>query len=200
MKKGNSEFKTEGAEFRHTRQMRIRDVSPRGPAKLNKGRTPIAVAPPARRRCAAAPPARPLGGLDSATRDLNLDASEVRVLLELGYLVGFNIAVAKGGLRRRARRAEWRLLTRSVEQYRALRTKQRCKLEWAEIVRLLFPHDGPALRGTEVRHLLNCDHGHVENLARAGHLRVLRHSRPGPGGSCTISRASLENFLRERMG
>jgi len=51
---------------------------------------------------------RPLGDTITAMRDLDMNAEEVRSLVQLGYLIGFNIAVSD------ASKMELRILTRSV--------------------------------------------------------------------------------------
>lgn len=146
---------------------------------------------------------RPMGDVNTAMRDLNLDSDEVRLLVQMGYLVAFNIACDRRpatSLRaRRRRKSELRVLTRSIEQYRMLKTKRICKLPWPQIFRLIVPHQKFVLKGTEVQCALNCDRGHVENLIATKHLVALEKTKPGPGGSCTICRTSLENFLKSRL-
>ncbi len=135
---------------------------------------------------------RPLGDTITAMRDLDMNAEEVRSLVQLGYLIGFNIAVSD------LSKAELRILTRSVEHFRTLKHKRVCDMEWAQIFRLIVPHQKPIVTGLEVQRGLNCDRGHVENLVIAGHLTALKKSAPGPGGSWTISRASFEAFMKGR--
>jgi hypothetical protein len=146
---------------------------------------------------------RPLGDVNTAMRDLNLDSDEVRMLVQLGYLVAFNIACPRrsapsGACPRRAK-AELRVLTRSIEEYRSRRTKHVCKLPWRQIFKLILPQSKLALKGTEIQRALNCDHGHVKNLIATRHLVALDKPRPGPGGSWIICRASLEKFLKSRL-
>ena len=136
---------------------------------------------------------RPLGDTLTAMRDLDMSAEEVRSLVQLGYLIGFNIAVATDT------KAELRILTRSVEQFRTFKTKRVCEMEWPQIFRLIVPHQKPIVTGLEVQRGLNCDRGHVENLVLARHLTALKKSAPGPGGSWTLDRASFETFLKARM-
>ena len=165
---------------------------------------------------------RPLGSLNSAMRDLNMDAGEVRVLVELGYLVAFNIAVRSGAEQvretrpvcargtgpgpyawvppgRRRCKSELRILTRSLELYRLLKTKRVCDLEWPQIFRLIVAHERPVVKGTEIQRILNCDRGHVANLVRADQLKALRKSRRGCAGTWGISRESFEQFLKKRL-
>jgi hypothetical protein len=142
---------------------------------------------------------RPLGDTITAMRDLDMNAEEVRSLVQLGYLIGFDIACGGAHGVTRPTKMELRILTRSVEQFRLLRRKRVCEMEWPQIFRLIVPHQKPVVTGLEVQRGLNCDRGHVENLVLAGHLTALKKSAPGPGGTWTICRASYENFLKERM-
>ena len=147
---------------------------------------------------------RPLGDVNTAMRDLNLDSEEVRMLVQLGYLVAFNIAcdwrsrkAASAG--RRRGKSELRVLTRSIEDYRALESKRVCRYEWPQLFHLIVPDRKWAIEGKEIQRALNCDHGHVKNLIAAKQLVVVEKGRPGPGGSPTICRASLERFLKSRL-
>lgn len=135
---------------------------------------------------------RPLGDTITAMRDLDMNAEEVRSLVQIGYLIGFNIAVSN------ASKMELRILTRSVEHFRTLKHKRVCDMEWSQIFRLIVPHQKPIVTGLEVQRGLNCDRGHVENLVIAGHLTALKKSAPGPGGSWVVTTASYEKFLKTR--
>jgi hypothetical protein len=142
---------------------------------------------PAHRR--ASP--RPLGDLNTAMRDLNMDANEVRVLLDVGKLVGFNVAVRQGG------KAILRVLMRSVEHY--LETGAALPLTWQEIVRVIIPSRKPFVRGVEMRQALNCDKGHIQNLILANRLVCIKKAGPGPNGSPLVTRDSFEAFIKARM-
>lgn len=139
---------------------------------------------------------RPLSSIQTVLRDLGefkIDAPHVRELVESGFLIGFNIAVSGDG------KSEVRLLTKSIDHFRDCRGRKRHDLEWAQIFRLIVPHQKPVLTGLEIRRALICDRGHVENLILAGCLVSLKKSQPGPGGSWTVSRASFEAFMKGRM-
>lgn len=136
---------------------------------------------------------RPLGDVLTAMRDLDLTAAEVRALVELGYLAAFNIAVATDS------KAELRILTRSIDHYRSLKKKRVFEMPWAQLFRLIVPHGKPVVTGLEIQRGLNCDRGHVENLVLAECLKALQESKPGPGGSWTISRDSFEAFMKGRL-
>ena len=139
---------------------------------------------------------RPLSDIKTVLRDLgefDIDAEQVRNLLELRVLIGFNIAPDDLG------RGELRVLTKSIEFFRATGGKKYHELEWEKIFRLVVPHKKPVVTGLEIRRAMLCDRGHVENLVNAGQLVALKKSQPGPGGSWTISRESFENFLKGRM-
>jgi hypothetical protein len=134
---------------------------------------------------------RPLGDLNAAMRDLDAAAAEVQALLDVGKLTGFNISLRPGG------RAAIRVLTASLEHY--WQTGRALSLEWREVMKLLLPGDRPFVPGMEIQRSLNCDASHVTAMIRAGHLRTVRGSRCGWGGSPMVTRASLEAFLMKRL-
>jgi hypothetical protein len=139
---------------------------------------------------------RPLSDVKTVLRDLGefeIDAPTVRELVELRVLIGFNIAVDDKG------RCELRVLTKSIDFFRATGGKKYHELEWEKIFRLVVPHKKPVITGLEIRRGLLCDKTHVQHLFDVGLLVVLKKSQRGPGGSWTTSRASYEKFLRDRM-
>lgn len=139
---------------------------------------------------------RPLSDVKTVLRDLgefDIDAEQVRALAEQRVLIGFNIATDDLG------RCELRVLTKSIEFFRATGGKKYHELEWPQIFRLVVPHKKPIVTGLELRRALICDRGHIENLILGRKLVALKKSQPGPGGSWTISRESFENFLKGRM-
>ena len=138
---------------------------------------------------------RPLSDVKTVLRDLgefNIDADQVRELCELGVFISFDIAVDLDS------RCEMRVLTKSIDFFRATGGKKYHELEWPQIFRLVVPHRKPVVTGLEIRRALICDRGHVENLINAGELTALKKSQPGPGGSWAVSRDSFENFLKAR--
>lgn len=139
---------------------------------------------------------RPLSDVKTVLRDLGefeIDAAQVRELAEQGVLIGFNIGVSSTG------KCDLRVLTKSIEFFRATGGRKYHELEWPQIFRLVVPHKKPVVTGLEVRRAMVCDRGHIENLINAGQLTALKRSQSGPGGSWTISRESFENFLKGRM-
>ena len=136
---------------------------------------------------------RPTGCLNTAMRDLDKSADAIRALLDAGQLIGFNIAVSRAG------RAEWRILTRSIEHYRATGGIKPLILEWPEVFQLILPCPQHFVAGVAIQRGLNCDRSQVQNLIAAGALAIARGARPGPGGSPIITRASYEAFLLERL-
>jgi hypothetical protein len=134
-----------------------------------------------------------MGDVNSVMRDLDLSGDKVRALLDQGNLISFNISANKSG------RAGLRVLTKSVEHFRATGGKKPLVLDWPEIFRLILDHDKLFVRGMEIQRALNCDRGHVENLILAGHLVSSKKARPGPGGSPIVTRASFEAFLKGRL-
>ena len=139
---------------------------------------------------------RPLSDVKTVLRDLgefDIDADCVRAMTEQRILIGFNIAVDDLG------KCELRVLTKSIEFFRATKGKKYHELEWPQIFRQIVPHQKPIVTGLEIRRALLCDRGHVENLIHGKRLVALKASAPGPGGSWTISRESFETFLKSRM-
>jgi len=139
---------------------------------------------------------RPVSDVKTVLRDLgefDIDVQQIRELVESRFLIGFNIAVDDLG------KCELRVLTKSIEFFRATGGNKYHELEWDKIFRLVVPHKKPVVTGLEIRRALLCDRGHVENLILAGQLVALKKSQPGPGGTWTISRESFEKFLQGRM-
>jgi hypothetical protein len=140
---------------------------------------------------------RPLGDLNSARRDLNLEQGEILFLLSQRRLIGFNIAVKTEG------RAELRILTRSLEHFRETGGQANPEREWPQILRLIFPTLAGPLRpelvtGLELQRSLNCSRAHVENLA-ARHFEILRPARKGRGHTPGFRAGSVERWLQSRM-
>jgi hypothetical protein len=145
---------------------------------------------------------RPLLGVNGAMSELGLNAEEVDEQIDLGGVIAFNIAVALSGKR------EVRFLRASLVNCRARLEKPKATLvhfTWPEILRLVLPHYKPFLNGTELDAALNCDPDHRLNLLRARELSALRtpHSalgwRPGRNGAPSITRESVEQFLKRRQ-
>ncbi len=144
---------------------------------------------------------RPLSDIQTVPRDLgefDIDADAIYNLCELRVLIGFNIATdgAEG------KRREVRVLTKSIVHFRQGANRQRVQyhdLEWPKIFRQIIPHQKPIVTGLEFRRAMICDRGHIENLHLAGHLVALKKSQPGPGGTWTFSRDSVEAFLKGRQ-
>ena len=139
---------------------------------------------------------RPLSDVKTVLRDLgefDIDAEQIRALVEQRVLIGFNIAVDDLG------RCELRVLTKSIEFFRATNGRKYHELEWEKIFRLVVPHKKPVLTGLEIRRALICDRGHVENLILNRQLTAVKKAQCGPGGSWVISRESYEAFLKGRM-
>jgi len=135
----------------------------------------------------------PMGDLITARKDTGYDADEIRALIQLGYLIGFNIAVSLEG------KSELRILSKSIEHFKTFKTPRVCEMPWPKIFKQIIPHQKPFVTGKDVQRGLNCDRGHVENLVLAQHLKALKKSAPGPGGSWTLDRASFETFLKGRL-
>jgi hypothetical protein len=142
------------------------------------------------------PKFRPVSDVKTVLRDLgefDMDAATVQLLWQSRFLIGFNIGVSDTG------KCELRILTKSIEFFRATGGKKYHDMDWATICRLILPHKKPVVTGLEIQRSILCDRGHVENLILAGHLKALKKSQPGPGGSWTVCRESYEKFLQGRL-
>jgi hypothetical protein len=134
---------------------------------------------------------RPLGSVNAAMRDLDLDVEHVWALLDEGFLIGFNISFST--------MRELRILTTSIEHHLASPVK--LQLSWLEIIRLILPrnkHFSQTLSGVEIKRCLNCDQSTVANIIKAGLLVSVKEARPGRSGSPMVTRESFETFLRSR--
>lgn len=141
---------------------------------------------------------RPLADMEGVKWALDISSEEVEGLIDVGNLVAFNIAVVNESGRR-----EFRFLTRSIEHYRAALGMRRLDLSWAQIFRLIVPHEKPVIVGTEIDAALNCDPDHRLNLIRAGLLNTVASGaaawRRGRNGAPIVTRESFERFLKGRM-
>lgn len=146
------------------------------------------------------PTPRPLGDVTTAMRDLRLPARGhlenpgiIDLIDDYQALVSFNIAVDARGARR-----ELRILTRSIEHYKATQGFRPLNLSWDQIVKLILPHDKPALTAVEAAGVLVCKT--VMPLVETKQLLTVRGTdwQRGPGGSASITRESFIAFLLKR--
>jgi hypothetical protein len=150
---------------------------------------------------------RPLADTDCLKWALDVSAEDIEQLIDLGYLVVFDISVAmESRSPLMSHRRELRFLTRSIEHYRLTLGMRRMDLTWPQIAQLILPPDKKALAGVEIDSVLSCDPNHRLNLIRAGELepprgrgkfREIPWSR-GRNCGAKVTRESLEEFLRRR--
>jgi hypothetical protein len=149
---------------------------------------------------------RPLADADCVKWALDVSAEDIEQLIDLGYLVVFDISVAlESRTPLMSHRRELRFLTRSIEHYRFTLGMRRLELTWPQIAQLILPPEKKSFTGIELDAALNCDPNHRLNLIRAGELdlpdRMKRKKNPwGRGRNCgpVVTRESLEDFLRRR--
>src|SRR6266550_239352 len=83
---------------------------------------------------------RPLADTDCVKWALDVTAEDIEQLIDLGYLVVFDISIA---LESRSpilsHRRELRFLTRSIEHYRLTLGMRRLELTWPQIANLILP-------------------------------------------------------------
>lgn len=139
---------------------------------------------------------RPLADIEVVKCALDVSSEEVESLIDLGYLVGFNIAVQRDNARR-----ELRFLTRSIEHYRATLGSRQLVMSWSQIFHMIAPHDKPMIHGPEIDSALSCDPDHRLNLIRANLLKTVNGTtwRPGRNGAPSVTRESFEAFLKGRQ-
>jgi hypothetical protein len=150
---------------------------------------------------------RPLADTDCVKWALDVSAEDIEQLIDLGYLVVFDISVTmESRSPLMSHRRELRFLTRSIEHYRLTLGMRRLELTWPQLAQLVLPPDNKPLTGVEIDAVLSCDPNHRLNLIRAGELepprgrgkrRTQTWSR-GRNCGAKVTRESLEEFLRRR--
>lgn len=142
---------------------------------------------------------RPVMKVNGAMWALDRTALEIDALLDLGVegLIGFNVSTSPGESARR----ELRILARSIEHYRLTGGMRPLRMTFAEVRRLMLPHDKPVISGVELQRSLNCDSGHVINLIEAGRLATVPGTTWSQGRGCTASvvTESYVSFLKQRL-
>ena len=134
-------------------------------------------------------PLLPVRGVMSLV-DKNED--QVLRLIEDGSLVwAFDVALDP----KRGRRRELRVLPAAVADY--LRG-QSCGLEWADVLRLLLPHDEPVILSREITRILNVCSTHTYHLARRKLITPRSTWRRGRGGCARFAADSFVEFLKLR--
>jgi hypothetical protein len=150
---------------------------------------------------------RPLADTDCVKWALDVSAEDIEQLIDLGYLVVFDISLAlESRSPLMSHRRELRFLTRSIEHYRLTLGMRRLDLVWPQIAQLIVPPEKKSLTGVELDAVLSCDTNHRLNLIRAGELEIAgrrgkyRANAWRRGRNCgpAITRESLEEFLRRR--
>jgi hypothetical protein len=123
-----------------------------------------------------------------------IDASEDQVLrlIEDGQLAwAFDVALDP----KRGRNRELRILPASVSAY--LRG-QTCELEWADVLRLLLPHDEPVILSKDITRILNVCGTHTYHLASRKLIVPCSTWRRGRGGCGQFTANSFVEFLKAR--
>ena len=150
---------------------------------------------------------RPLADVDCVKWALDVSAEDIEQLIDLGYLVVFDISVEMASRNPlMSHRRELRFLTRSIEYYRLTLGMRQLDLTWPQIIQLIVPAEKNSFTGVELDAALNCDPNHRLNLIRAGELELPRERAKhrknawGRGRNCgpSVTRESLEDFLKRR--
>ena len=134
-------------------------------------------------------PLLPVRGVMSLV-DKNED--QVLRLIDDGQLAwAFDVALDP----KRGRNLELRILPAAVSAY--LRG-QTCELEWADVLRLLLPHDEPVIFSTDITRILNVCGSHTYHLASRKLITSCSTHRRWRGGRGHFTTKSFINFLKER--
>jgi hypothetical protein len=148
---------------------------------------------------------RPLADTDCVKWALDVTAEDIEQLIDLGYLIVFDISVTmESRSPLMSHRRELRFLTRSIEHYRLTLGMRRLELSWTQIAQLILPPGKKPLTGVEIDGALSCDANHRLNLIRAGELEPPRTKRGATswsrGRNCgaRVTCESLDDFLRRR--
>jgi len=123
-----------------------------------------------------------------------VDKSEGWVLrrIEDGTLAwAWNVALDP----KRGRNRELRILPACVGDY--LRGKP-CSLEWADVLQLLLPNEGPEVLSTEITRILNVSGAHTYHLAHRKLIVACSTWHRGRGGCARFRAKSFIQFLRDR--
>ena len=153
------------------------------------------------------PRCRPLADTDCVKWALDVSAQDIEQLIDLGYLVVFDIAVAlESRSPMMSHRRELRFLTRSIEHYRLTLGMRRLELTWPQIAQLVLPLEQKSFNGVEIDAVLGCNPHHRMNLMLAGALEppVPRRKNArvawsrGRNRGAAVTRESVEDFLRRR--
>ena len=153
------------------------------------------------------PRCRPLADTDCLKWALDVSSGDIEQLIDLGYLVVFDVSVAlESRSPLMSHRRELRFLSRSIEHYRLTLGMRRLELTWPQIAQLILPLEQKSFTGVEIDAVLSCDPNHRLNLIRAGELDVPPPRRKnakvswsrGRNRGPTVTRESIEDFLRRR--
>jgi len=153
------------------------------------------------------PRCRPLADTDCLKWALDVSAADIEQLIDLGYLVVFDISVAlESRSPLMSHRRELRFLTRSIEHYRLTLGMRRLELTWPQIAQLILAPEKKSFTGVEIDAALGCNPNHRLNLIRAGELELppLRRKYAktawtrGRNRGPEVTRESIEDFLRRR--
>ena len=147
------------------------------------------VSPPVTMPRQRSKPLMPVRGVMSL---VERNEDQVLALIEDGSLAwAFDVALDP----KRGHSKELRILPRCVADY--LRG-QTCSLEWAEVLRMLLPHDEPVILSKDIMRVLNISSTHTYNLARRKVIASRWTWRSGPGGCARFAADSFVEFLQAR--
>ena len=123
---------------------------------------------------------------------IDRDEDQVLSMIEDGKLAwAWDVALDP----KRGRARELRILPAAVACY--LRG-QACSLEWADVLTLLLPHDGPDILSRDITRILNVSGTHTYHLARRKLIAPRSTWRRGHGECGRFAAKSFVEFLHAR--
>ena len=135
---------------------------------------------------------KPLIPLRGVVALLGKSKDEVLELIDGGGLLwAWDVALSPKDGRKR----ELRILPAAVADFLSGRP---CSLEWADVCRLLLPHDEPVILSSDISRVLNVSVTHLYDLARRKVLAPCSPWRKGPGGQAKFPTKSVVDFLKSR--
>lgn len=151
----------------------------------------------------AIPAMRPLLPVEAVMVLADCDEDYVLTLIDLGFLVAFDIR-SSGAERRELRiwreSLIWFLEHRSQLDLTIKVQSSKVRVPTHEEALIhLFPHARERLRSPEVQRLFSCSQTHVAQLLADSLLDAENESRPGPNGYVWILRTSISAFLTRRI-
>ena len=156
---------------------------------MKAGTEPVPASPPATAPRQRSKPLLPIRALTSL---LDKNEDQVLRLIEDGKLAfAWDVALDPN----RARSKSLRVLPACVTDYMRSRT---CSLQWADVLRLILPHDEPEILSRDITRILNCSSTHIYHMARRKLIAPCSTWHRGRGGCARFPVNCFVEFLKKR--